>query len=720
MRSTRCTTKPSVGVGCAERRLVLAFAYAAALALSGPALAQPLDLGSSAPPSLAESRALADLFDAQHAMIEGSDPDPARSPAAFAAHSLRRLALRLIQTDPDTHPERALAGLTIIRSGLPEAVASVDGTSGNGSGEDEARVAILLLMAGDLDRIDPQALSGVTDLDRALRDVLSHPADVFVGALDRDRMLSGWILDPADSPRDAWDELLDILDRLARSERLSASTRDALGIIVDRIENAWGHTGYHASSWRLARTLSLASRSFDRSAVSLTPGAESAARAAFEQAVRSLADPGVVPEAREAAIVRLDRLGSIASVLDAANELAPASLAHGLGTGLSDRMSTLQGIEQLDVGPVGAALELLARAAALPDEREVAREFRPAWRVMRARAERSSRVLGGLVAELVEDPRSMGGLGAMTSLRRELDTLDRMRVFSGRIAQSPGPGREPAVMGRYSRLARTVLTIGQRLDATTADRSAEKDLRELLAGGVLLDPHAPGRSVGEATLPAASPSHRTALTERLRPVLDDAREQWVLAWSDPESSQARSEASDRLTLVGTLHTLILDIERSHSALDPDRSAMNTWPGFELSEDARRALVEGASDRLEQAVDMIAQDASMVDSGRLDALRDRYAGAILVGELERAASKLGLIPRQDPWRVLVELGAGAPDPLRSWLAGSRRDLAEFCLYAEHAGAAARAGGTGDRDSGLAMIEHANRVAKRVLARELAPR
>lgn len=162
--------------------------------------------------------------------------------------------------------------------------------------------------------------------------------------------------------------------------------------------------------------------------------------------------------------------------------------------------------------------------------------------------------------------------------------------------------------------------------------------------------------------------------------LSRVRTDWLAGWSTAKGAPPSENAAP----LAAYRAVFAVLNDAAAALD-DESPMNSWPGFELSHDARAQL----TDPLPRAC------AAMVDSllaGNYDdatqaaaRIRAEHAAALLVGRLERMAAVESLGESSDrTLGALAQVVAGRPDAENAWLlagyADIRADIAGVCRYA----------------------------------------
>lgn len=450
---------------------------------------------------------------------------------------------------------------------------------------------------------------------------------------------------------------------------------------------------------------------------------------------------GLIPSTGAAAYTPMQAADRL-RVLRLASELA--AKLQSLEPSTAGRAS-LAALDQLIAAPefhadAGVADRLLAAMDALSliraapaDDKSLLRQLRPAARALEPAARNAA-------AQLLEDlPRLIrrgdaladpGMLASINSARRRRDDQRLVRRLSelcadappasdpahaepSRSARPPGepassPDRgpaggptersptefriaEPSLDPRLKNVGARLLTLGQDLSRNDKRDLAIGELRSL--AGELADFRAlPGESEAGVAAGAASSARASitrvrawsALTSAKLPdllaALARARADWLSEWSNVKALPGPDNAEP----LAAFRAVFAVLSDAAPALD-EESFINTWPGFELSREARSQL----TDRLPSAA------SAMVGSllaGRYDdatraaaRIRAEHAAALMIGRLERLAAARSLAePTDAALGALSQTAAGRPDPERAWLLAGytdiRADIAGVCRYA----------------------------------------
>ncbi len=688
--------------------------------LPAPAGAQLLNLDSPGAPAAGEGKAALALV----AQIETSITElqaRAASPSGPAGATariklgLRRLAQALVQTG-ETAGEHGsphiLAGRTLF-SRIDEADRLVDSIAAAHPGDVDTIASQLerdLGAAGSPQvggagagseggvPIDPRAL------DRFLRDALAILAEF--AATDPAQQGAEWRTDPSrvgwveaiGSPAPAAPAATPMCDHLARwvaaglPQETAAQLAEA-DAVLHLAEQWWA---YKAGALELRRVVIAAGDTAFAAPEWLTPDLRQKLAAEFQECTPLLADES--PVARDAASARLGVLaiaGRAVRLLDdeplrgKPQQAARDACAKAIAGAIEPPAPPPEGMPPRSPSPrpdsrlrtVVQVFELIHRRDSLGDESSIAREARPAWRVLDARTHETRQDLLTLLARVADtqastdpasDPAVITAIGAQ---RQALDDLRAVQSASRWLEETRRTGGPV-----HNKGAAQILRISQGfLKPATLDFSLDK-MRSLGADleSLLVFP-------GEADLRAPAPEYKPLTGDRaaeLVTLIDAARDEWLKAWTDqPDKPEPIHAAASRLRVMRRLAGALADgVTLGRVLQDPGASSIQAWPGWELSPQALAAAASGLPDRLAAATaDVLDQGDDKGQSTRaLDEVESRFALARLVAALERAAKARGILRAP----VLIELAATPPpgDDSR-WLIPLRPRLAAICRYQE---------------------------------------
>lgn len=199
------------------------------------------------------------------------------------------------------------------------------------------------------------------------------------------------------------------------------------------------------------------------------------------------------------------------------------------------------------------------------------------------------------------------------------------------------------------------------------------------AGGVATGAKAPATQVPVTRVRAWATLTNSKLSDILA-ALSRVRTDWLAGWARAKGAPGPDNAAP-LEAYRAVFAVLSD---AAPALDAE-SPMNSWPGFELSHDARVQLTDPLASACAAMVDSLLSG-SYDDATRAAArIRAEHAAALLVGRLERLAGAESLGESGDAtFGALSQLVAGRPDAENAWLLAGytdiRADIASVCRYA----------------------------------------
>jgi hypothetical protein len=530
---------------------------------------------------------------------------------------------------------------------------------------------------------DAQALAAnpPTDPDAlavALRDVLAPLAT-------EPRPHTAWTFAPEDTPAD----LAALEPLLAHAPDLAAPLADVSRRLIDPAKSAPAYAPLAAETLR---------RVLDAAALPLAPPAwlpppsRAAALAQLTEAVRRLADePQSLGPTQQ--LRRLALLARLAAALNTQRGPAASRAQQSftrlvtLGTPTDPRAREPE-LRRLDT--LVRAAELFPRRDLLRDEKRLARQFRPAHRVMLELARLSeSDLLEVLPAaldaenpdEALNAPRLIAALAAHT---RRLDDLEAVVRASDSIlaAQGPIPTPNPTVKPdpsardeykpvaeRLLAFARVAYDFAQRDDPMSREQldAALQRVRSLAADTAAFVVMPAEDDLRASVSGKPQPGWADAVGDQapaLLASLNADREAWLKGWAHPDKHP--HEIGARLARLRTLLVLVADAAAVRAiTVTPGAPSANHWPGWEMSSETLKAL----SSNLDAAVRAVCRDPSDTALARL---RADFAHVLLAGRLART-----LPAPVRPWPD--ELLAGAPPP-NILLRDRLDDLARVCRQA----------------------------------------
>jgi hypothetical protein len=336
------------------------------------------------------------------------------------------------------------------------------------------------------------------------------------------------------------------------------------------------------------------------------------------------------------------------------------------------------------------AAELFPRRDELRDEKRLARQFRPAHRVMLELARLSEADLLEVLPEALDAktpeeainaPRFIAALAAHA---RRLDDLGAVVRASDAIlaAQGPLPTPNPSVKpdpsareeykpvaDRLLAFARVAYDLAQRDDPMSREQlDASLQRVRSLAADTAAFVSIPGEDELRALVSGKPPPGWTDVVDphaaAVLASLNADRDAWLKGWVHPDKHP--NDEGARLARLRTLLIVLADAAAVRTMLgDANAPTANHWPGWEMSSGTLKALSAGLTDATQAAC----KDPS---DAVLRRLRETFAPVLLAGRLART------IPASvRPW--LDELLAG-PAPASALMHDRLDDLARVCRQA----------------------------------------
>lgn len=650
-----------------------ALLLAALLASQAHAQNKPLlDLRAAPGPPAAGSGAgalaLADQLAAQATTLEQSARAGPRAQAA-----LRRLARELLVSGEALGPAgsaRIVMGRTLARS-LPELDAFIAGAN-----DDPMLHAVL----ADISSARQQMNSSQADPDLVLRDglaLLSHMAGPAPG-------VGGWIdLHPTADPP----PLADRIDTLAKRPGVSPEAVEVLRAMDVAATESADWPAFAAAGSRHRRLVLDAAASFEPAPAWLPEPARRILGERFSHAVVGLSKQ----DSRNESLATFRRLVALARLIRLAESLDDNPAGKRIRAAVAQAVSIPAA--EADARTADAIVEVLQLAlsrSSWPDEKRLARQFRPPLRVFLATARQTEQQMLASLPEVLRRPEAMtdpGTLAAITAHRRAVADVEGLLAVAAAFA-APGEG-EPVVDKPWTTAANRVLKLSQDLGSAKADQRdaalaslrglfdtvsrcwklpGEDELRDAVKAEA-------GKPLPERANPwaALSGGREAALLGELT----DRRAGWLFDWE-----KGISAGSDGRRLE-TLRTVLALLQDAAPLVRPgeDYARLIAWPGWELSSATFRALATGLESQGAEAVRLLLAGDSDQARATVEKARGEFAAAILGARLCREAARRGIAPITDARAALRELTAGGPIQGRSWLGAETKLLDDVCRYGE---------------------------------------
>ncbi len=323
-------------------------------------------------------------------------------------------------------------------------------------------------------------------------------------------------------------------------------------------------------------------------------------------------------------------------------------------------------------------IELSVSRGRVREDGHIVRELRPAWRRLVPLVRDATVNARDDAIDLLIDPTQVtdpGVLATIAAQRRLFEDFALLERLSARVEaglEGP-PALVPLVRDRLRGLSQSAGDEGELDDSLAMLRAVEAQLSAF--DRIALDAETAVRVMGE---------RGRELPTRQR----ELREAWLRGWAVPGGTGPEAETLAELDQLSRLTALLADAE-AFTRLD----TLMTWPGFELSVRARRAIASGLTEGIDEMVpdamrggNAVARDRS---EARLTTLRGEHAAALLAGRLARLGRDAGL-SLADP---MQELALGPPVD-EAWMAPRRAAIADVCRYAEEFGRLAVTAGRDD--------------------------
>lgn len=436
-------------------------------------------------------------------------------------------------------------------------------------------------------------------------------------------------------------------------------------------------------------------------------------------------------DVRDAGLAELRRLGRFGVIASRAEKLEDTPAARRSRTSLAQMMASTQpdlGAEKRLLDAYQRALDLEFARTTLPEEKDVARQLRPAWRTISQTLRDAEKKLNLTLPETVSRVDAMtdpGVLATIAAYRRALQDLELLAELNAVMATADKPGAEPQVTDRWKRVADRTLKLGQELAKSDTRDAALASLRgmgeqiqkytRLPGEDALREEVRASKATSPGTGPAAAPATWAALTggreAKLLAEITDRRGGWLDGWDKAGYAGSGGDVQ-RLEALRILMDALWDastLVASDASGNPAMLAtLNGWAGWEMTPDALRAIAGDLQAQLAEAVRLMIEGDADKSAELVLKIRPNAAAALLATRLARQIKERGDAPSPP----LFQASCGGPLPGQTWMGDDIPALADICRYAEEA-AAARALGARERAETLAR--YVNTRAEEVAAR-----
>jgi hypothetical protein len=650
---------------------------------------QLLNLGGTTPPppgTGVAAMSLAESLSTEAAVLMGRGAARDR-----AKGSVRALAAALIRSGEEAGQPgsaRIVLGRTLAAN-----LGSLDTVFDDDRGPADA--AVLELLSHDVQAGLPRTQAGGTEPERFIRDVFAQ----LLHAAGEPRGAYGWL-----GVSGSGGDLGPLIDDWVRRGATKAESAPVLHALAGTLDVGTRWVSYRRSAEFLRSLLVDASGILSGSFSGIDAGARRALGVEFERAATAVADPATLVDG----LARLRRLARGAQLMRdvsglevsgtggaAAVKRAQAGLAQALASSPDDPAADLRSLAGFE-----RVLWLVRARGGLPADMALVRQVRPAYRTLLSESRQTELKLAEAlpaVLKLTDAMTEPGVLAAIAAHQRLINDLRLLAALSARMAEPAGgepASREPQVSKEWERVAARVLDLGQDLSRREERAGSLVALRDLADRASRLSALA-----GEADLraPGGSPAWSAVTRERradLAAAITERRRAWLDAWERGQYDTAQKEG-EKLESLGSLMGVLTDAARAWDAASsegggasPAYSALQAWPGWQMSRETLAVLARGLDDRAGAAVAAALDGDPVKVREAVAGLRSGYAAALLAGRLMDYASGYGF--ESGPAAVLYEVATGGPVEGWSWMADQRDALADVCRYAEEIPTADRLG------------------------------
>lgn len=641
----------------------------AVMLMSVPARGQLLDLDARAgrPATDVAATALIDRL---------GNVDESSTLRGEASAAVRRLALNLAQRGVDAG---GAGGVHLL---MARTIASHLDEIDRGLGDGSIDEGLLALLVHDLDMTRRDVPVEAEGVDRLVRDVFAQ----VLQRLGPAEGAHGWVgeggpIAPEEALTDEW-------LGAAEAMGLSRGAIDVLGDLRVEVRAALGWAAFEGEASRMVRAIEGAPGVVDARFGWVPLATRDALVKRLNDAMVDLADRGV----RADAIARLERMGRMAAAFEVADRLGSGLYADQARGALAS-VSLMEHDDRLANFERAAALAI----EGVPAEETVIRPLRPALRMAAEEAARSRELLVRALGAVLRRDDAMSDPGVVASIgahRRALEDVRAIGRVSAAISDAGAGTPEPIVDPTRRVLAGHLLELtrdeDRREDGMALLRAFDEQYGKYahLDGEDALREAARQASTGSLTGGVWADATGFRLGE-LVAMIDRERGAWWEAWSrefglgdEPRGSAALDALG---MLVGSIELLSVQMVPA-TRTNPGEavlSALEAWPGFELSRGAALAMCPAPGAFAEGARLAVAgRPGEAMDS--IERVLEEHRAFELIGRLEVRAGELGLARTNDASSVLSEIGTGGPGA-GAWMAGEREALADVCRYAEEVAA-----------------------------------
>ena len=495
------------------------------------------------------------------------------------------------------------------------------------------------------ERISPE------QLDRDLRFVLAQAALL---RFDSPPAGQGWFSPDPIAETQGLDDVVDSL----RGVGLSPGTIESLVEMQSRLKLMQLWPGYARSADAEARAVRGAAETLVGLPGWVTPEARQRIMNDFSDSITS--------KNTDAQMTLLRLIATQGQLIGQLGEMGPGREATRLRSRAAKALAQETADAAVSLSAAQLASETLAITAkqkGLDRDDDVLRQLRPAWRTLVPKVRNTSVSARVAAVGLLVDPTDITDPGVLASIAAQRQLAGDFRILRRLSALlRPDPDHPNRA---HDAIASRLLALGKDMKDPELFDSSLMLFRQLDHELDLWDEI--DRLRGPAMRVVGN--RRDALTLRL----DKLRETWHSAWGTPGGrGSGELLAGDLEMMAGVLHTLV-DVDAF-----TDLTALENWPGFEMSPRVRRTVTDGLSSAVDSLVADVVRGPSPIALERstngLIKLRGSYGPALVAGRLARLGPENGLTLAGP----IAELALGPPTH-GSWMANHRDAIADICWY-----------------------------------------
>ncbi len=369
------------------------------------------------------------------------------------------------------------------------------------------------------------------------------------------------------------------------------------------------------------------------------------------------------PESRDKELMLLIAQGRIIEQL---TEMGPGRQADRLRSRASQALAERSTPANGALAATELAVQTLDTAEWLGNiqrDESLLRQVRIAWRSLIPDVRNATVNARDAAINLLVDPNNLTNPAELTAITTQETLASDFRSLV-RFSERFSPGDSSGDRANEA-IADRLLALGQDMDDPELRELSLGLFRELDAQLDLWDEIEQLREPADRVIG----DRRNDMSLRLQ----NMQNQWLAGWGTPGGRGAGEGVAEDLKLTRDVMRTLADVHAF-----TDLSALESWPGFEMSPATRRLVtyeltgaVDGLASELIRGPSEISRQRT---SGNLISLRGSHGPALLSGRLARLANESGLAVGG----TLGELGFGPP-VRESWMADHRDAIADVSWY-----------------------------------------